>query len=190
MRQFLPLWKVVLGALIIALTANHASAFRARTTDSTPGMVRIASDPPGASVELDNLNVGVTPLTIGNVRPGSHTIRLNKDNYAESQRRIFVHPHSTTDLGTIRLVSTLTGFLWVGSIPPGATVFLGEVGRRDRNLTERGRSSLFIGGLKVGKRYRVKVHREGFQDKIQEYTQGQGGMALFVTLNPVTWWSR
>ena len=188
----MPLWKVVLGVFIIALTATHASAFRSRTNVSTPGMVRIASDPPGASVELDNLNVGVTPLTIGNVRPGFHIIRLNKYHsaYAEYRRRFFVHPDSTTDLGTIQLVSTLTGFLWVGSIPPGATVFLGEVnrrgGRRDRNLTRRGRSSLFIGGLKVGKTYRVKVRREGFQDKIQEYVQGQGGMALFVTLNPVT----
>ena len=50
---------------------------RARpTTDTQPGTLQIASRPPGAQVYVDDVRVGITPLTMINVKPGAHRVRI------------------------------------------------------------------------------------------------------------------
>jgi len=45
----------------------------------TPGQLQIRTDPPGAQVTVDNLPRGASPLTIGDLAPGEHTVALESD---------------------------------------------------------------------------------------------------------------
>lgn len=41
-----------------------------------PGTLHVASRPPGAQVYLDEVRVGTTPMTMNNVTPGAHRVRI------------------------------------------------------------------------------------------------------------------
>jgi hypothetical protein len=47
----------------------------------TPGTVQVDSRPRGARVFFDNAPVGMTPLLLSGIRPGSHTVRLEMQGY-------------------------------------------------------------------------------------------------------------
>lgn len=49
--------------------------------EPAPGTIQISSNPPGASVILDNRVVGTTPMTISGVPAGWHLIALPKTGY-------------------------------------------------------------------------------------------------------------
>lgn len=55
------------------------------TTTPVPGTgsIAVSSNPAGAQVLLDGNYVGITPLTIPSVQPGSHTIILKMNGYAD-----------------------------------------------------------------------------------------------------------
>jgi hypothetical protein len=50
------------------------------------GALKIATRPPGAQVELDGVMVGVTPLTLTDVAPGRHTLRVSRSGYRSASR--------------------------------------------------------------------------------------------------------
>ena len=49
--------------------------------ESLVGSLLVESRPPGARVVLDGKALGVTPLTVPDVRPGSHPLRLERAGY-------------------------------------------------------------------------------------------------------------
>jgi len=52
--------------------------------DPTPakaGALVIESRPPGATVLMDGRPVGTTPMSLGDVRVGNHTVRIERDGY-------------------------------------------------------------------------------------------------------------
>ncbi|MDP2600224.1 MAG: PEGA domain-containing protein [Deltaproteobacteria bacterium] len=69
-----------------------------------PGSIKIASNPPGASVLLDGQSKGTTPLTIPNIAPGTHSIRVAKQGYNRYQQRVAVASGQTLNLNIISLV--------------------------------------------------------------------------------------
>jgi hypothetical protein len=48
----------------------------------------VASDPPGASVYLDGIKEGVTPLVLPLLPPASYSIRLSKEGYFDREMRV------------------------------------------------------------------------------------------------------
>jgi PEGA domain-containing protein len=46
------------------------------TVESKPAMLELASRPLGATVYVDDVRVGVTPVTLNDVMPGMHRIRM------------------------------------------------------------------------------------------------------------------
>jgi len=61
-------------------TPSRATPSRPSTTPSAPevftGLLYVDSRPRGATVFVDNKNVGVTPLTLSDVKAGSHVVRF------------------------------------------------------------------------------------------------------------------
>lgn len=53
------------------------------TLTSKTGSISISSTPPGANIYLDGIYKGTTPTTISGVLPGSHAIRLEKNDYED-----------------------------------------------------------------------------------------------------------
>jgi len=54
-----------------------------RPAANTPGVLVVDSRPPGANVYVDGQLRGQTPLTVPNVTPGEHGVRLQLDGYDE-----------------------------------------------------------------------------------------------------------
>src|SRR5205814_10721548 len=45
------------------------------------GSLIVESRPPGAAVIVDGQHAGITPLSLGDVRVGTHAIRIERDGY-------------------------------------------------------------------------------------------------------------
>jgi PKD repeat protein len=97
---------------------------------SGTGSIAVASSPSGATVSIDGSEKGTTPLTIQQVKAGSHTLAVGKDGYQDSAATITVNEGMTTSV-SLTLVpengnggsgTTGTATLTLRSEPPGATV--------------------------------------------------------------------
>jgi hypothetical protein len=84
-----------------------------------PGSLRIVSDPPGATVHLDGITVGETPLIIAKVTPGTRTLRISMSRFVSVTRKIEVISGRETAVEV-----ALGGRLHIVSIPSGAQVFV------------------------------------------------------------------
>lgn len=87
-----------------------------------PGAMNIYSEPPGADVFVDNVLVGQTPVSLKKVAEGEHEIRLVKENYKESVRKVVVRSFQPTDVKASLEVSP--GRITVNSEPSSADIYI------------------------------------------------------------------
>lgn len=69
--------------------------------DTTPGVMRVRANVPGAVVTLDGVTVGTIgsePLILSSVSPGRHDIGLVKDGYPPVTQTVQVDPGDTVDV--------------------------------------------------------------------------------------------
>jgi serine/threonine-protein kinase len=90
-RRWLP-WAVaaaallVVGVEVVALRrAGPIPVAVARRVPAVPEGLRIETRPPGASVWLDGREVGDTPLSIKDVLPGPHQVRLSLEGHSPAE---------------------------------------------------------------------------------------------------------
>lgn len=86
-----------------------------------PGSLRIISDPPGATVHLDSITMGETPLTIAKVTPGVRRLRVSIPGFASVTKKVEV-----TSAGEATIEVSLGGRLNILSVPSGAQIFIDE----------------------------------------------------------------
>jgi hypothetical protein len=91
------------------------------------GSIDIVSSPAGATVLLDNIYVGITPLILSNVTTGSHTIRCTKSGYGEQLQVVPVLASQTTNVNVILENLQSYGEIIVQSHPSGARIYLDNV---------------------------------------------------------------
>lgn len=80
-----------------------AEMIRIGETYQKSGSISIQSEPSGASVYLDNEYRGFSPVVLGEVKPGEHTLFIRKDGYGD-----YVSKVQVTDKQTIGLSAVLT----------------------------------------------------------------------------------
>jgi hypothetical protein len=87
-------------------------------------VVHIESDPPGAAVFLAGKELGITPLTVDDLAPGSeHEVVLRKMGYADLTRAVKVPgPGREATVSLAMSISTDFGSVKIESEPPGAQV--------------------------------------------------------------------
>jgi hypothetical protein len=76
-----------------AATRRSASASAAATTRRPNvfiGTLEVISDPPGASVAVNNQHVGTTPLVLRDVPAGTHAVRVDSPGFQRWSRAILV----------------------------------------------------------------------------------------------------
>jgi hypothetical protein len=105
---------------------TRSSVYCTLTPVSTAGALYIISSPSDASVNLDGLYKGKTPMTLSNLAAGTHILQLDSPGYYDWK--------STVDIpvgGTKTVSATLnpmpgssTGWIYVSSSPGGASVTL------------------------------------------------------------------
>lgn len=66
--------------------------------DSSRGGFRILTEPAGASVQLDGVPLGQTPLAFGEVEIGEHTVRIEKPGFPPITRTIVVRGGQNDEL--------------------------------------------------------------------------------------------
>ena len=90
-RRFLP-WAVAMAALLVMaaeiVTLGRAGPIPAaliRRVPSPTAGLHIETGPPGASVWIDGRLIGEAPLTIKDLRPGLHQVRVAEEGYAPAE---------------------------------------------------------------------------------------------------------
>jgi hypothetical protein len=145
-------------ALYILLTALWASTswlHAARGTSQQPkAILRILSDPPGATVFIDYHNSGTTPLEITDIAPGKHLVEIKKARYDSWLGTTTATAGERTNVEA-KLERT-KGLLLVKTEPKGATVKV--------NGIDRGQSPLLITDLDTGS-YRVQLSLPSYISK-------------------------
>ena len=92
------------------------------TVEKTYGSIDVTTDPQGANILIDGVEVGVTPKTIPNLETGPHNLILNYPGYERLQKRIMVEDGKTIPISEYLVPKT--GSLSILSEPIGATVYL------------------------------------------------------------------
>ena len=123
------------------------------------GSISASSSPSGATVFVDNVNSGVTPVTVSNIAAGSHSVRLTLSGYQDYVTSVFVNDGQTTSVSaTLTPVSaTGTGFISVSSSPSGANVYVDNV--------FKGVTPVTVSNVAVGS-HAVKLTMGGYQDYV------------------------
>jgi PKD repeat protein len=94
----------------------------------------LSSNPPGASVFIDNVIKGKTPLTLTDIAVGNHQITIIMDDYEEYTRKILVEATSPLTIAAVLTKSLpqpttqkpVTGSIAITTIPSGAEVYIDD----------------------------------------------------------------
>ncbi|NQT87034.1 PEGA domain-containing protein [bacterium] len=131
------------------------------------GTISIESDPPGATVFIDNEMEGVTPLTDVKLSTGKHDLRLERKDYLDHAASIVVASGKGEPLHIALRPEAMTSVL-ITSKPEGAAVFIeGEY---------RGKTPLEIRDLAPGP-HSLRVSSENFADWHEQVKLSQGANA-------------
>lgn len=130
------------------------------------GSLLVTSSPPGASVNLDGGDKGTTPVTIPQVKAGSHTLTLKKPGYEDAVRTVMVSGGAEAQVAVTLVLQgqqasgtgTGTGTLIVRSTPEGASVYL--------NGEKLGTTPVTVRNVKAGT-HRFLLTLQGYNDNSQ-----------------------
>lgn len=135
----------------------------------------LASFPEQASVIVDGQWMGRTPLRVGGLMPGSHTVRLVLDGYLSEVRD--VKADSLRPLPIDITLKESRGRLTLENIPEGSQLTVGGALYDPADVAEL--------SLSAGKT-RVKVVKEGFRTFLQDVVITAGEpLLLKVEMSPV-----
>ena len=141
-----------------------------------PGRVLVRSTPAGAAVFVDGREHGRTPLTVRDLAPGAHRVRVVRDGYAPAERRVVITqsrpaqsivvplagpraaasrvPPPTIPAPSPATIGRYSGDLVVESKPPGAKVYV------DDKLA--GTTPLSLQNVPAGS-HAVRLERDGYR---------------------------
>ena len=68
------------------------------TLSALPGSIHVSSAPSEAAVSIDGQERGITPITLGEIAPGEHVLKVAKQGFVEWQRSVSVGPNAQLDI--------------------------------------------------------------------------------------------
>jgi len=89
------------------------------------GSIEIKSDPSGANILIDGIEKGKTPVNIGNIESGIHSLIISYPGYERLQKRVMVEDGKLLEVS--EYLVPMTGSLTILSEPVGAMVYLDNV---------------------------------------------------------------
>jgi TonB family protein len=134
------------------------------------GAVHIESQPPGATVTVDGVVRGVTPLDVPGLAMGSHEVKVEQKGYAASVETVALTAEAPTAQLSVPLSRSApaVGTIDISSNPAGALVRLDGV--------PVGKTPLRNHRVKLGNR-RVEMTHEGFEPWSGTVTAREGRRA-------------
>ena len=139
---------------------THSSVYCSLSPVSRSGALYIISSPADATVILDGMYKGKTPLTISNVAAGNHILQLDSANYYDWKSTVDVPEAETrTVSATLNpMPSSTTGWVYVSSSPGGASVTLDGKAAGQTPVS----GSLKLNTVAAGE-HTVTLERSGYQ---------------------------
>jgi len=123
--------------------------------DSVQTRVSISSQPSGATVIIDGMDRGTTPVTLFDLAPGRHHLKYRLAGYGERDR------YFTMDEGPFieknEVLSEVKGLLLLKTEPAGADIQIDGV--------SVGRTPRLITNLAAKDSYSVRFRKAGYQDQ-------------------------
>lgn len=140
----------VAAALLAGMLAGGCNGLGTRD-----GQIDVATTPDGATVRIDGRIVGVAPVTIPRIPPGTYLVTAEQDGYRTARRSVPMLQGQRRAAVELRL-EPVTGLLQIVSDPPGTQVRL--------DGAHRGSTPLFLTDLPPGV-YRVVFEASGHLSK-------------------------
>jgi len=139
-----------------------------------PGNLYITSTPSWATVYMNQLEQGTTPLTMNDVQPGLYTVEAVKPHYLSQTKEVQAESETYTPL-SFELTPDF-GKLHIASQPPGAAVYL--------NGTYKGDTPYSVEQCDAGQ-YSMRLVKPKYYDYEAEFEMTPGGsFTETYTLNP------
>lgn len=138
----------------------------------------IYSSPSGATVLLDGVQQGVTPLTIQSIVPGYHTIRIQKDGYQPKEQSVQFAPGESKTINAALNPLVINGTLQVFVQPADSQILLDGINYGTAN----GQMTLVV---QPGN-HTLQVQKNGYAQFSQDFYVQSGEAKVFnVTLQPL-----
>ncbi|NQT91181.1 MAG: PEGA domain-containing protein, partial [Lentisphaerae bacterium] len=142
-------------ALALGLVVHAALA----QTPAPPCEMRVATDPPGATISCDGIPGDLSPLLLADLAPGRHLVLARKTGFELERRTVELRPGQRVALDLV--LRPVYALLLVHSTPKGAEVEIdGAV---------RGNTPLLVTDLPVGK-YRMRLSHPGYRSMEVEFS--------------------
>ena len=136
----------------VLLAASIASA--APAPARAPAELEILTTPAGATVSVDGLNRGSSPVCLKNVPPDVHLVAASLPGYVEARKTVALAEGQKATV-TLRL-EPITGLALILSEPPGADAGV--------NGADRGKTPLLLTDLPLGE-HKIRLSMPGYQTK-------------------------
>ncbi len=130
------------------------------------GSLQLTSDPDGASVTVNGILRGKTPLVVRRIPKGRATVTLSLEGYADETREFSLNAGESQNV-FIRMQG-LPGTLKLSAVPETARIYVDDV--------QQGKGSCILTGLKPGT-YTVRAELEGYGTIEKPIVVGNGQTA-------------
>ena len=141
----------VLAIILLAMFAGTGWYYYNNIFLSEP-ILSVESNPSGADVYVNGGHVGVSPVKVEGLVPGSHKIQVSKDHYQDYNEDLFIKK-GKPKVVQADLTPKPFGDLKVNSNPSGAEVYIDD--------DKRGITPIALENLPKGTR-KVMIKKEGF----------------------------
>ena len=168
-----------LRCLCLVLLLSAAAVLPSAGANIAAGSLAVRSAPGGASVTLDGIHQGITPLgndalLIENIEPGPHQLVLSKSGHVDERHPFWIGSGQRSEVRiTLSATTSQTGSVSIVSSPSGADVFL--------DGGYRGRTPITMSGLTLG-RHQVALELPGYA-RHADTVEVQNGVMTY--LDPV-----
>ncbi|MBN2714629.1 MAG: protein kinase [Deltaproteobacteria bacterium] len=117
--------------LIFDVRPGKTLATKVKLEEARGSGLYIESDPPGCTVEIDGkvISNDTTPLTVSDLEPGTHEVKLSKDKYSELKFQVDIEKGKTAKLPVKKLILAKVEVTF-NTKPQGSRVTLIEGTRR------------------------------------------------------------
>ena len=145
------------SCLLAAFLLAAAVAFQAFAQEKVQVRVNVTSQPSGATVIVDGMDRGTTPVTLFDLTPGRHHIKYRLAGYGEADRFVDTGREGPFIEKNVVLQED-KGLLLIKTDPPGANIVIDgvAVGQTPRLVTH----------LAAKDTYNIKLRKAGYQEQL------------------------
>ena len=145
---------------------DYKQGYNSPKPDPDPITISINSIPSGATVYVNTVLKGTTPLVISDIPAGNHTFSIKKIGYITWTDNIALSEGETTSINASLVPIEKTGFIYDLSNPAGAEIFID-------GITTGKKTNSFIPDVPVGY-HTVLFNKTGYRDSYKTASVSQG----------------